>query len=234
MKIFAILTGKKNNSFKNKNILKILNQRVFMYPAKIAIKTKEIQKYYASSDSKIILSETKKLGFIPIKRPKNLANNNSKHRDVLLHSLKFIKNESNLIPDAILVLLANSLTIKTEWIKECIKIMKKQNVDSVVPVVKNNDHHPFRAKKIEKKLLKPFLKIPKKASTNRQDLEPSYFLSHNFWLIKTKCIYENNGFLPWAFMGKKVVGYIVNDSIDIHYESDIDNSKKWLLMNKDR
>mgnify|MGYP001484861912 FL=1 len=125
MKIFAILTGKKNSSFKNKNILKILNQRIFMYPAKIAVKTKEIQKYYASSDSKIILSETKKLGFIPIKRPKNLANNNSKHRDVLLHSLKFIKKESNLMPDAILVLLANSLTIKTKWIKECIKIMKK-------------------------------------------------------------------------------------------------------------
>ncbi|MDC1200508.1 hypothetical protein N8012_01375 [Pelagibacteraceae bacterium] len=232
MKIYAILTGKKNSTLKNKNILKILKQRVFIYPAKSARKSKNIEKYFTSSDSKVMLNETKKIGYIPINRPAYLSSKNSKHRDVLLHSLKFIKTNLNILPDVVLVLLANSPTIKTKWIDECVKIMKNQNVDAVVPVVKNNDHHPLRAKQIKNNILKPYLKMPKNMSTNRQELTSSYFLAHNFWLIKTSCIYNNKGLMPWAFMGKKVVAYEIDESIDIHNTNDIENCKKWLLKNK--
>ena len=62
MKITALLTGKKNSTFKNKNEIKIYNEFIFNYPAKQAKRLKEIDFFYTSSDSKIILNETKKIG----------------------------------------------------------------------------------------------------------------------------------------------------------------------------
>ncbi len=130
-------------------------------------------------------------------------------------------------------MLANSLTIKKKWIETAIKIIKNKKVDAVVPVYKNNDHHPIRSKKIKNNFLSPFIKVKKNTSTNRQDLEPCYFLAHNFWLIRTECILKNNGQMPWSFMGNKVVPIIIKDSIDIHFKEDILLSRKWILNNKD-
>ena len=42
MKITALLTGKKNSTFKNKNEIKLHNDYIFNYPAKQARKVKEI------------------------------------------------------------------------------------------------------------------------------------------------------------------------------------------------
>ena len=60
MKITALLTGKKNSSFKNKNEIKLHNEYIFNYPAKQAKKVKKIDFFYTSSDSKIILNQTRK------------------------------------------------------------------------------------------------------------------------------------------------------------------------------
>ena len=60
MKITALLTGKKNSTFKNKNQIKLHNDYIFNYPAKQARKVKEIDFFYTSSDSNIILKQTKK------------------------------------------------------------------------------------------------------------------------------------------------------------------------------
>jgi CMP-N-acetylneuraminic acid synthetase len=234
MKITAILTGKKNSSFKNKNIIKILGKRIFMYPAEVAKKSKKINDFYSSSDSSIILEETKKIGFVSIKRPKKLSMSESKHKDVILHALRFIKNKTKEFPDILVILLANSPTIKTSWINNCIEILIKKKATAVVPVVKNNDNHPYRAKKIKNGYLRPFMNIAKNVSTNRQNLQSCYFLAHNFWVIKTSNIFLNNGFLPWSFMGKKVVPYIINSSIDIHELDDLDKCKKWIKKNNTR
>ena len=42
MKIAAILTGKKNSSLKNKNLLKIKGRPIFSYPAYTAKKIKKL------------------------------------------------------------------------------------------------------------------------------------------------------------------------------------------------
>ena len=71
----ALLFGRKNSkSIKNKNILKILSKKMFMYPIDAAKKVKRIEKIYVSSDSEYILSQSKRKGCIPIKRPKYLCN----------------------------------------------------------------------------------------------------------------------------------------------------------------
>ena len=157
MKITALLTGKKNSSFKNKNEIKLHNEYIFNYPAKQAKKIKKIDFFYTSSDSKIILNQTRKIGFQSISRPKNLALKDSKHIDVLKHALNIFKKE-NQYPDILIVLLANAPIVKAKWIKDCIEIItKNKKITSVVPVQNINDHHPERAKKIQNNILKNFI-----------------------------------------------------------------------------
>ena len=225
MKIAAVLTGKKNSSFKNKNRLFINKKPIFAYPAIMAKKLKIINRFYCSSDSNYILNYCHKLNYKKIKRPKNLCTKNSLHKDVLVHALNYMKKE-NFIPDILVVLLANAPVIKKKWIEDCIKTIKKnKKLTAVVPVTKNNDHNPLRAKRIRSKYLFNYVKTKKKIPSNRQELENSYFLCHNFWVIKTKEIVKENGQPPWNFMGKRVKPYIVKNCIDIHNKFDYELAK---------
>ena len=224
MKITALLTGKKNSTFKNKNEIKLYNEYIFNYPAKQAKKVKKIDFFYKSSDSNIILNQTKKIGYESIKRPKNLATKNSKHIDVLKHALEIFRKK-NQYPDILVVLLANAPIVKSKWINDCIKILLNDKyVTSVVPVQNINDHHPERAKQIVNNYLSNFVN-KQKISSNRQDLSKCFFLCHNFWVIRSEEIYKNNGQLPWSFMGKKVKPYEIKSSIDIHSAMDVEIAK---------
>ncbi len=230
MEIVALLTGKGSSSLKNKNLLKIKKKPILWYPCSEARKIKKIDKFFASSESKSILKYTTAFGYKTIKRPKHLSKANTRHHKVLIHALNEMKKQK-IYPDILVVLLANAPIVKQKWINDCIKkLLKNKKLTSVVPVLLNNDHNPLRAKQIKGNILKAFVKTKVNISSNRQDLKKSFFLCHNFWVIKTKEIYKNNGEPPWSFMGKSVAPYIVNNSIDIHTMEDFYLAK--ILLNK--
>ena len=221
MKIVALLTGKGGSSLKNKNVLKIYKKKILDYPCLAAKNVPEIDDFFVSSENDLILKAASSRGFKPILRPKKYSRKNSKHIDVLLHSIEFLKKNKTL-PDILVILLANSPTIKSSWIKKSISILKKnKKISSVVPVQINNDFHPLRAKRLAGGKLKPYFNNTKNVSTNRQDLENNYFLCHNFWTIRTKEIIKNNGYLPWKFMGKNCYPLVIDNSVDIHDQKDL-------------
>ena len=55
MKIVALLTGRGNNTLKNKNILPVLGKPLLYYPAMAARKCHLISDFYVSSDDPKIL-----------------------------------------------------------------------------------------------------------------------------------------------------------------------------------
>ena len=135
------------------------------------------------------------------------------------------------INEIIVVILANSPIIKAKWIIDCIKIIiNNKKVTAAVPVVLNNDQNPYRAKKIKNGYLINFIKTKKKISSNRQELDKSFFLCHNFWAIRTSAIIKEKGEGPWNFMGEFVRPYLVKNSVDIHTMEDLYLSK--ILINK--
>ncbi len=222
--ILALLTGRGGSSYKNKNILKINNKPILGYPCSAAKKVKKIKYFYASSNDLKILANAKKFGFNSIKRPEKYSRATSKHYDVLIHAIKKLKSKK-IYPEIIVVLLANAPIISSKWINECINLLIKKKASAVVPVMKDSDKHPFRAKKKINGVLLPFFNSSKRISSNRQDLQPSYFLCHNFWVIKTEAIIKNNGLPPWNFMGKKVLPYEISHSHDIHNKFDMEVCK---------
>ena len=110
--------------------------------------------------------------------------------------------------------------------------IKKNKYTAAVPVILDNDKNPYRSKKIVNGIIQNFIKQKKKISSNRQELTNSYFLCHNFWVIKTSAIFKNDGISPWNFMGKKVFPYVIDNSIDIHSLADIELAKYLIKKNK--
>lgn len=234
MKITALLTGRGNNTLKDKNLLHLNGHPLLHYPASTAKNSKLITEFYVSSECEKILSEASKFGYKNIVRPNALSTETALHKDVLIHALQEMKKDEH-IPDVLVVLMANSPTIKKEWLDDCIELILKKNfLTSVVPAVKDQDKHPYRAKTASQdgSLVSFFDFSTSEIPTNRQQLPECYFLCHNFWVIRL-----TNGFLPelgespWIFLGNKVMPYIVEESVDIHELRDLERSSKWLYEN---
>lgn len=231
MKVTALLTGRGNNTLKDKNVLDILGKPVLYYPANAGRKATTISEWYCSSDDEKILSAAGKVGYNPIIRPAELALPTAQHIDCIMHGLQIIQNNSGL-PDILVVILANNVTIKSEWIDKCVNMMiKDMSISAVVPVYEDNDHHPLRAKSLnDDGTLSMYEKnVVGKISTNRQDLPKCYFLSHNFWVLNVKnLLSDEEGQQPWGFMGNKIVPFFIDESIDIHDEIDLYIAKEWI------
>lgn len=230
----ALLTGRGNNTLKDKNILEVCGKPLLTYPAEAARKCNFINNFFVSSDDEKILSLGHECGYEKIKRPDNLGRPDAKHVDVILHALK-VMNEIDIEPDILIVLLANTVCVKTEWINDCVKeIVSDPTISAVVPVVSDLDHHPYRAKRSGKNsFLEPFFDFgDREISSNRQEIGECLFLCHNFWVLNVKkSIHNNDGQPPWKFMGPRVKPYEIDWSIDVHTEEDLVKSEKWVRAN---
>ena len=230
----ALLTGRGNSTLEDKNVREVCGKPLLAYPAEAARRCDLINEFYVSSDDDKILSIAYENGFRKIKRPEKLGRPDSRHIDVIRHALEVMKVKGGE-PDILIVLLANTVCIKTEWIDECIReIINDPAISAVVPVISDLDHHPYRAKKSGADgFLESFFDFGgREISSNRQEIGDCFFLCHNFWVLNVKeSIYGNKGQYPWRFMGDRVKPYEVDWSIDVHTEEDLISSENWVKAN---
>ena len=232
MKTVALLTGRGNNTLKDKNVLPVLGKPLLYYPAMAAKSCKQITDFYVSSDDEKILDAAAQCGYKRIVRPAELALPTSQHVDAIIHALGVMKKDG-IEPDILVVLLANSGIVKKEWIAESIDILvKNPKLSASVPVLLEMDNHPYRSKCLrEDGCLGTWFDFKgKNISTNRQDLPMNFVLCHNFWTLNLKnSLYsKEEGQQPWAFMGNNVKPIVVKESFDVHDEDDIKRTEKWL------
>ncbi len=233
MKIVALLTGRGNNTLKDKNVLPVLGKPLLYYPAMAAKSCPEITDFYVSSDDDKILNAAAECGYKKIRRPDELALPTAQHVDAIIHALGVMKDEG-VEPDILVVLLANSAIVKKEWLQESIKNLKNnQELSASCPVLLEMDNHPYRSKRLRADgCLDTWFDFKgQNISTNRQDLPMNFVLCHNFWTLNLKnSLYSDiPGQQPWTFMGNNIKPIVVEESFDVHDEDDIRRTEKWLL-----
>ena len=218
-------TGRGNNTLKDKNVLPVLGKPLLYYPAMAAKTCNLITDFYVSSDDEKILKAASDCGYKKIVRPVELAAPTSQHVDAIRHALGVMKQDG-VEPDILVVLLANSGIVKTEWIEESItQLLKDEALSASVPVLLEMDNHPYRSKRLrEDGCLDTWFDFRgKNISTNRQDLPMNFVLCHNFWTLNLKnSLYSSTeGQQPWTFMGSNIKPIVVKESFDVHDEDDL-------------
>jgi CMP-N,N'-diacetyllegionaminic acid synthase len=230
MKIAALLTGKGINTLRDKNILPVRGHPLMYYPAMAARKCTRFDAYYVSSDGAAILDTAATLGYKKIVRPPELSRPESMHVDAITHALAEMKRDG-CEPDILVVLLANNISIKTAWIDESLdRLTADPSLSSVIPVFQDQDHHPFRAKRLDAEgMLRSYLEFGANFSPNRQEMPGCYYPCHNFWTLNLhRSVHNGVGDPPWSFFGPRVSPLMVEESIDVHYQRDLLLCEDWL------
>jgi len=237
--IIGLLTGRggrKSQSLPYKNTKKILGKPLMLYPYLAAIKSKFIDDIYISTDGDELKNIAKKNNIKIINRPKSFAKDNSQHVECINHSLRYFKKKK--IEISILVILMCNVAIQPKGsIDRCIEaLLKDESIDCSVTCREWGDHHPSRAKKIDKNgFLQPITSNElTKVTTTRQNLGETYYLDHQVWAFRIRDMkLPPQGQYPWYWMGKKIKPIFNKDLVlDIHNEYDLKYSEMWLKLNK--
>jgi len=233
LNINALVTGRGGNTLANKNVLPVLGKPLVYYPAKAAAGSSLVHSLYVSSDSDLILNAVADLGYIPIRRPAELSKPTALHLDAVKHAVG-VMDALHDRPDILVLLAANVATVQTAHIEQAIQAMVDDpTLDSAVAVVKDQDRHPYRAKRIHNGRLVPWFDFDGKfVSSNRQELPANYFLAHSFYVLNIASgVLDKSGQPPFTIMGKNSLPLDVGESIDVHSMHDITRTEQWLLLN---
>ena len=118
-----------SKKIKNKNIILLNNKPLIYYTIKEAKKSKLIDDYIVSTDSKKILKVCKKYNVsAPFKRPKILSKDKSKSVDALIHALKFMERLKGFKYDYIIELMCTNPLKNSTDIDNIITTMIKKNM----------------------------------------------------------------------------------------------------------
>ena len=160
-----------SKGIKNKNLINFSNKPLLYWTITQAIKAQKVSDVYVSSDSKKILNFSKKLGAIPIVRPKSISCDISKSEDAILHFINSTKKKYKNI----VFLQATSPLRFADDIDNAIKIFKQKKYDSLFSCSTSSDW--FDVWKTNKKKIVP-LTIDYKKKMPRQKVKSKYFLQN--------------------------------------------------------
>jgi len=201
MQILAIIPARGGSKgIKNKNIRNFCGKPLISYAINQACQAKKVNRVIVSTDDHKIAAVAKKYGAeVPFLRPKELALDNSKVVDAVLHLLEELKNKENYQPDAIILLQTTSPMRTINDINKALLLFTKSKADSLVSICQTENLLLAKNSINELEILNTvFLE-----SSNRQELQNVYKLDGSMiYIVKTDKFLQSKSF----FTGK-LVGY---------------------------
>jgi CMP-N,N'-diacetyllegionaminic acid synthase len=227
-KILAIIGARSGSKeLINKNIRKLGNKPLMAWIIGAAKKSKLINRVIVSTDSVKYAKIANKFGAeTPTLRPKQLAKDNSRELDFIIHMLNYLDKKENFKPDIIVRLLATCPFQKPKDIDKLIKLVLKNKYDSAV-IISKARQHPEKALKIVGNKNKRLVSYINNKGTdvgsnnNRQAYTQAYFRA-NVIACRPDVIKKNNS------LTSKKVGYLIisqSNAIDIDNEIDFKIAK---------
>ena len=147
---YALQTARAGSkSVPNKNIMEIKGKPLYLHNALYALDSESIKDVYVSSDYDVIEKDAAKYGYKFIRRPDHLCQDDSSHRDTMLHGIEHIESTTGESCDYLVVLFGNTLGARTIDLDNAINMMlSNPELDSIQAVSEYTMFNPFRAFKI--------------------------------------------------------------------------------------
>ena len=232
--IIAIIAARSGSkSIKDKNLSKINKKSLLYWIIRKALRSKYLDKVFVSTDSKRYQSLSKKYGALcPVLRPKKISTSDSKEIDYILHTLKYLEENNDLIPDFIVRLQPTSPFQLTSDIDGSIKKIINNKRATSLQVVSESSQSPIKALKISnKKYIVPYLSKKNHENVlNRQKLKKAFYRS-NIIISKTKHLLENKeqiGLKSLFYNISQNRGIDINDKFDLEIAKIINKKYKFL------
>ena len=229
MEILAIIPARKDSKWIiNKNIKKINGKPLISYSIEAALNSKHINKVAVSTDSDEILKIADNYNVESIKRPSDLAQDDSTTVDAIKHTLDTLKESDNYSPEVLILLQPTSPLRDSDDIDEAMKMfLEDDDADSIISIAKFT-HDPLWSFKIEDDYLSPFFD-EEFLNKRRQELPQLYLPNGAIYIIKTEKLLEKNSFIL-----KKSKAYLMTREKSFDIDTELDFKIVNCLMNDNK
>jgi len=212
-KIIAIIPARGGSKgIPRKNIRLLVGKPLISYSIETALQSKYINDVVVSTDDDEIGEISRMYGAQILKRPKELAEDETPLDPVIVHAVKKKKKEKNINYDLVVTIQPTSPLLTVETLDKAIEAMIAEDCDTLLPV--KDDTHLFLMKKEGK-----FIPIYKER-VNRQYLDPIYQEVGTPLIAKREIM--NSG----SRLGKNIFYFEMPDKESI----DIDTALDWQII----
>ena len=233
-KILAIIPARGGSKrVPQKNIRLLSGKPLIAYTIQVALQTEVIHRVIVTTDDEKIAGVAKKCGAeVPFMRPASLAKDSTSDQPVLQHTLDWLKENQNYIPDIVLHLRPTTPFKTSQIITKVIERMVETDANRVCTMTKcNGVHHPYWMYSLsDDGLAKPFIDgIDISNYYQSQLLPPAYRLNGVVDAIKTCVVYNKN------YINEKNIAVVVvseESAIDIDTEFDFQVCEMILQKNE--
>ena len=202
-----------------KNIKPLLSKPLIAWTIEQTLESKYVDRVIVSTDDKEIAEIAKKYGAeVPFMRPMELAEDNAKGIDVVLHTIDWLKeNDKRKQYDLLMLLQPTSPVRSSEDTNKAIELLFLKKAKAIVSVCEI-DHHPLWSNTLpEDACMKDFIR-QEIMNKNRQELPVFYRLNGAIYLAYCNYLKEQK-----SFFNDETFAYIMprERSIDIDDEIDL-------------
>src|SRR3990167_948087 len=208
----------------NKNVKLLCGKPLIAWTIEVALASKHITELVVSSDDPNILSIAAEFGTTPLKRPVELAQDDTPTLPVLQHAVQWAEWAAEGPYDIIAHLPCTNPLKTTEDLDDAFdELLKADSIESVIGVNRVQGHHPARVKKMVNGLYLRDFCMPEPQAGQRQLLEPhAYIRNGAFYLVRRDALMgldEQPGKLFDHFYGK---GFVMPDERSVNIYTQLD------------
>lgn len=199
-----------------KNILPLLGKPLILWTIEQAFLSRYLDKIIVSTEDEEIAEIAKKNGAeVPFIRPKELATDNAKGIDVVIHAIEwFEKNRDSF--DLIMLLQPTSPLRTVEDIDSAIRLLFKKKAQGIVSICEA-EHPPLWANVVPADgCMKDFIR-PEILNKNRQEIQVFYRINGAIYLAYCNYLKSQK-----SFFGKETYAYVMHRERSIDIDTDID------------
>lgn len=200
-----------------KNIRSFAGKPLIAWTIEAAQHSESLLKTIVSTDDEEIAKIARDCGAeVPFIRPRELAEDNSAHIDVVLHCLDWIEQQGDS-PDYLMLLQPTSPLRNAQDIRKVVQMVEHRDPEAILAVNETHDH-PYLTRTIDENgSIRPLIEMPEIHYPRRQDLPPAYFINGSIYLNSVASLRKTRSFYP-----ADALGYVMPSSRSVQIDTLLD------------